>query len=153
MTWDKIAKILAAAGGFVVGLFGGWDTMLIVLAAFMGIDYCTGLMAGMLGKSSKTPSGHIDSSIAWKGLVKKCGELIAVIVAVLLDKLAMENIGYSAPIFRSGVMLYIIATEGISILENLGAIDVPLPPFVLKALEQLQHKAEQKGDDVNDIAE
>lgn len=141
MTWDKVTKVMAAAAGAVVGLFGGWDTMMMVLAAFMAIDYLTGLLAGILGKSSKTPTGHIDSAIAWKGLVKKCGELIAVIVGVLLDKLAMESIGYSAPIFRSGLILYIIATEGISILENLGAIDVPLPPFVLKALEQLQKKA------------
>lgn len=147
MTWDKVTKVMAAAAGLVVGLFGGWDTMMMVLAAFMVIDYVTGMMAGILGRSSKTPTGHIDSTVAWKGLVKKCGELVAVIVGVLLDKLAMESIGYSAPIFRSGLMLYIIATEGISILENLGAIDVPLPAFVKKALEQLQKKADQPEED------
>lgn len=144
MEWDKVTKAISAAGGMVIGgLFGGWDTMLKVAAAFMVIDYVTGLLAGILGKSSKTPSGHIDSTIAWKGLVKKCGELVAVIVGVMMDKLAMESIGYSAPIFRSGIILYIIATEGISILENLGAIDVPLPAFVKKALEQLQKKADE----------
>ena len=89
MAWDKVAKVLAAAGGVVAGLFGGWDTMAVVLAAFMAIDYMTGLLAGILGKSSKTETGHIDSTIAWKGLVKKCGELIAVVVGVLMDKLAM----------------------------------------------------------------
>ena len=143
MTWDKIVKVLMGAGGMIIGgLLGGWDTMLKVAAAFMVIDYATGLLAGILGKSSKTPTGHIDSTIAWKGLVKKCGELLAVVVGVLLDKLAMESIGFSAPIFRSGIILYIVATEGISILENLGAIDVPLPDFVHRALEQLQKKAE-----------
>lgn len=142
MSWDKICKALAAIGGAVCGLFGGWDTMLMVLAAFMAIDYITGLLAGLLGKSTKTETGHIDSTVAWKGLVKKAGELLAVIVGVLLDKLATENLGYNAPIFRSGIMLYIIATEGISVLENLGALDVPLPGFVRKALEQLQKKAD-----------
>ena len=142
MSWDKLTKATAAMTGVVVGVFGGWDTMMMVLAAFMGIDYVTGLMAGVLGKSTKTPTGHIDSTIAWKGLVKKCGELVAVIVGVLMDKLAMDSIGYTSPIFRSGVMLYIIATEGISVLENLGAIGVPLPALLGKALEQLQNKAD-----------
>lgn len=147
MSWDKIAKAAAAMAGIVVGMFGGWDTMMMALAAFMAIDYLTGLMAGLLGKSTKTPTGHIDSSIAWKGLVKKCGELVAVIVGVLMDKLAMESIGYPNPIFRSGIILYIVATEGISVLENLGAIGVPLPAFLGKALEQLQHKGEDAGGD------
>lgn len=68
--------------------------------------------------------------------------MIAVIVGVMLDKLSMETMGVPMAIFRSGIMLYIIATEGISILENLGAIDVPLPKFLRNALEQLQHKAD-----------
>ena len=140
--WDKTVKMLGGFCGILVGAFGGWDTMMMVLAAFMAIDYVTGLLSGVLGVSPKTQTGHIDSGIAWKGLIKKVGELIAVIVGVLLDKLAMESIGYSAPIFRSGIMLYIITTEGISILENLGVIGVPLPGFVKKALEQLQKKAD-----------
>lgn len=118
--------------------------MLKVLFAFMAIDYGTGLLAGLMGKSTKTPTGHISSEIAWKGLVKKCGELVAVIVGVMLDKLAMEQLGIEAAAFRTGIMLYIIATEGISILENLGAIDVPLPAFVKKALEKLQKQADNQ---------
>lgn len=144
--WDKAFKIMSAGAGVVVALFGGWDTMMMVLFAFMAIDYVTGLLSGMMGKSKKTETGHIDSTIAWKGLVKKCGELIAVIVGVLLDKMA-NDLGFASPVFRSGIMMYIIATEGISILENLGAMDVPLPPFVVKALEQLQ----KKSDDIKPV--
>lgn len=144
MMWDKVTKVLAACAGVVVGLFGGMDTMLIVLFAFMAIDYATGLLAGILGKSTKTPTGHISSEIAWKGLVKKIGELVAVIVGVLMDKLAMEGLGFTSAIFRSGIMLYIIATEGISILENLGTIEVPLPAFVMRALEALQRQADEQ---------
>lgn len=146
MTWDKVTKAASAVGVSLAGLLGGWDTMLKVAAALMVIDYVTGMLAGILGKSSKTPTGHISSEIAWKGLVKKCGELLAVAVGVLLDKLAMESIGYTTPIFRSGITVYIIATEGISVLENLGAIDVPLPGFVKKALEQLKEKSDAETE-------
>ena len=40
-------------------------------------------------------------------------------------------------------MIYIIATEGLSIVENLGKLGVPFPSFVLKALEQLREKADK----------
>lgn len=142
MTWDKITKALASVGGVVIALLGGWDPMLKTQFYFMAIDYLTGIMAGLIGKSPKTETGHIDSQIAWKGLFKKVGEVLAIIVSVRLDEIAMSAMGYSTPFFRYGTMLYIIATEGISILENLGAMGVPLPAFIKKALEQLQHKAD-----------
>ena len=33
--WDKIVKVLAMAGGAIAGLFGGFDTMLMVLMTCM----------------------------------------------------------------------------------------------------------------------
>lgn len=141
MSWDKVVKGLSAAAGAVWGLFGGRDAMLTVMIALMAIDYITGLMIGWLGKSPKTETGHLSSSVGWAGLAKKAGELLAVIVGVLLDTLAVEQLGYQGAVFRTGMMLYIIATEGISVLENLGLLGVPLPGFVRKALEQLQQKS------------
>lgn len=141
ITWDKIVKALSAAIGAVWGLFGGRDTMLTVMLALMAIDYITGLVIGWVGKSPKTDSGHLSSAVGWAGLAKKAGELLAVIVGVLLDMLAVEQLGLQAAMFRTGMILYIVATEGISVLENLGLLGVPLPGFVRKALEQLQQKS------------
>lgn len=141
ITWDKIVKAVAGAAGAVWGLFGGRDTMLTVMLALMAIDYITGLVIGWVGKSPKTDSGHLSSAVGWAGLAKKAGELLAVIVGVLLDMLAVEQLGYQGAVFRTGMMLYIIATEGISVLENLGLLGVPLPGFVRKALEQLQQQS------------
>ena len=90
MTWDKIYKALAAAAGAIAGIFGGWDTMLIVLLAFMGIDWITGWMCAIVGKSTKTDTGHLSSAAGWAGLIKKVGELLAVIIGVLLDMLATK---------------------------------------------------------------
>ena len=142
ITWDKIVKALSAAIGAVWGLFGGRDTMLTVMLALMAIDYITGLVIGWVGKSPKTDSGHLSSAVGWAGLAKKAGELLAVIVGVLLDMLAVEQLGLQAAMFRTGMILYIVATEGISVLENLGLLGVPLPGFVVKALEQLREKSD-----------
>lgn len=142
ITWDKIVKALSAAIGAVWGLFGGRDTMLTVMLALMAIDYITGLVIGWVGKSPKTDSGHLSSAVGWAGLTKKAGELLAVIVGVLLDMLAVEQLGLQAAMFRTGMILYIVATEGISVLENLGILGVPMPGFVVKALEQLREKSD-----------
>ena len=142
ITWDKIVKALSAAIGAVWGLFGGRDTMLTVMLALMAIDYITGLVIGWVGKSPKTDSGHLSSAVGWAGLAKKAGELLAVIVGVLLDMLAVEQLGLQAAMFRTGMILYIVATEGISVLENLGLLGVPLPGCVVKALEQLREKSD-----------
>lgn len=146
MSWDKIWKAIAAAVGAVAGVFGGCDTLLTVLLAFMAIDYVTGWLVAILGKSPKSETGHLDSSAGWAGLVKKVGELLAVIIAVLLDLLATNELGYHGAVFRTAMMVYIIATEGLSILENLGLIGVPFPSFIKNALEQLQKKADKGGD-------
>ena len=142
ITWDKIVKAIAGAAGAVWGLFGGRDTMLTVMLALMAIDYVTGLVIGWIGKSPKTDSGHLSSSVGWAGLAKKAGELLAVVVGVLLDMLAVEQLGLQAAMFRTGMILYIVATEGISVLENLGILGVPLPGFVVKALEQLRDRSD-----------
>lgn len=148
MTWDKVVKWLSAAAGAVWGIFGGRDAMLMVLLALMAIDYITGVLVACIGKSTKTETGHLSSSVGWAGLAKKAGELLAVIVGVLLDMLAMEQMGLQAAVFRTGMMLYIIATEGISVLENLGLLGVPLPGFVRRALEQLQSRSDSMDEDV-----
>ena len=67
---------------------------------------------------------------------------ISLVVGVLLDMLAVEQLGLQAAMFRTGMILYIVATEGISVLENLGILGVPLPGFVVKALEQLREKSD-----------
>lgn len=125
--------------------------MLTVMLALMAIDYITGLVIGWVGKSPKTDSGHLSSAVGWAGLAKKAGELLAVIVGVLLDMLAVEQLGLQAAMFRTGMILYIVATEGISVLENLGILGVPMPGFVVKALEQMQQASEDGGSGTKGI--
>ena len=71
MRWDKMLEALGGVAGFVWGLFGGRDTMLMVLMAFILIDYGTGLIVGWTGKSTKTEGGHLSSAVGWAGLWKK----------------------------------------------------------------------------------
>ena len=100
-------SIVAVIATFFTYLFGGWDIALIVLVAFMVLDYATGMMWAYIQKT-------LNSQIGFRGLIKKCMILVVLIIAVLLDR--MINSGTA--VFRTLVCYFYIANEGIS-LSNL----------------------------------
>jgi toxin secretion/phage lysis holin len=114
-------------------LLGGLDNLVAAFAIFMACDYITGIIAG--GKN-----GQISSYRAFKGLGKKVGMITFVIVANQLDIITGNKNGF----LRDAMLMFLIATEGISIVENLGNLGLRVPPFIMKALEQLSDKGEDK---------
>jgi len=113
-------------------LFGGLDIALEVLLVVMVLDYITGLLKAWV-------NGTLDSRIGKKGIVKKIGYLTLVVLAVCLDHLAGET-----GAIRTLVIYFFVANEGITIVENWGAIGLPLPKVLINKLEQL------KGDGNNE---
>ena len=113
-------------------LFGGLDMALEVLLVVMILDYLTGILKAWV-------NGNLDSRIGKKGIVKKIGYLTLVVLAVCLDHLAGDT-----GAIRTLVIYFFVANEGISIVENWGAIGLPLPKVLINKLEQL------KGDGLND---
>jgi toxin secretion/phage lysis holin len=124
-------SIVAAVGCFFSYIFGTWDTCLMVLIAFIAMDYITGVMAAAIAH-------RVNSQIGFNGILRKSTILIVLIVAVMLDRLL--NTG--AWVFRTFVCYFYIANEGISILENAGKCGIPLPDRLLNTLEQLKKKGD-----------
>lgn len=116
----------------VVYYLGGLDAALKALLVLMVLDYITGLCKAIANK-------EINSIIGAKGIIKKVGYLIIVAVSVLLD----EVVGNTGAI-RNIVIYFFVANEGISILENWGAMGLPLPKKITEVLEQIKH--ENGGD-------
>ncbi len=135
---------VAVCGTFIANQLGGWDTALFVLAGFMALDIVTGsLLALVFHKSEKTDAGKYSSSIGYKGIVKKAVMLLEVRIAVLLDELT------GTPYFRNAMILFLVGNEGLSILENVGLMGVPLPSFLKNALEAMKDKNDgAEGADV-----
>ena len=119
-------SIVAVIATFFTYLFGGWDIALIVLVAFMVLDYATGMMWAYIQKT-------LNSQIGFTGLIKKCMILVVLIIAVLLDR--MINSGTA--VFRTLVCYFYIANEGISLLENVSHLGLPIPDKLKNALQQL----------------
>lgn len=120
-------------GGVLVGLLGGWDIALQVLVLFVVLDYATGVAAAWYEKT-------LNSNVGLRGIAKKIFLFVPVVVGYWFD------VVMSTEIFRSLVIFFYIANEGLSILENLGRAGVPIPSPLKVALEQLREEKNKGGE-------
>lgn len=124
---EKVKLFFTAIGTSIAYLFGGMDAMLNILIAFMTIDFISGFTKAWLLK-------EFDSSKFYIGGVKKFGILFIVAVAAQLDTI----INLDGMALRTVAISYYIANEGFSILENWGALGLPLPKALKNALAKLR---------------
>lgn len=94
--------------------------MLIFTAcAFMLLDIITGFVQAVVNSC-------VDSTIMKKGLWHKCGFLLAIIFGILCEyTMNFIDLGYTIPL-QDAVCSFIIFTEIVSNLENLGKISPEL---------------------------
>ncbi len=132
-----ILAVVSAVGGYIVSFLGGVDAVLKALVIFMIVDYLTGLaVAFVFHKSRKTEGGGASSKEGFKGIVKKVCMLLLVGLAHELDMIM------GADYIRAITIMFFLANEGLSVLENVGLMGVKYPAFLVKALEALRNKAE-----------
>lgn len=129
--FNGISIAFGVIGGLIVSFLGGWDGLAITLVSFIVLDWITGLLKAIYNK-------NLSSYTGFKGIIKKVVILIIVGVAVLLEK----NMGI--PAIREIVMMFFIANEGISLLENVSQMGVPFPDKLKEILIQLRNK--EKGE-------
>ena len=141
-------EILAAIGGAVASFFCGLPPIMWVLLAVITIDYITGILCGIMGKSKKTETGGVSSNAAFKGLLKKALIIMVVLLAALLDKAVSMGTGATFEAVAGATCLWFIASEGFSILENVATMGVPIPKILQQALEIFRSKGDvpEKGD-------
>jgi len=146
MSWDKIVKALAAVAGAIAGLFGEWNTMLTILVVVMAIDYISGWIVALCGRSPKTENGGLSSKVGFIGIAKKAFIMLLILLATMLDR-AIDN---GTTVFQSMLVLYYIANEGLSILENAALLGVQFPAKLQRALEAMREKEEDPPDKDSD---
>ncbi len=140
--WDKIIKGICAVIGVIAGLYGEWTAALSILAIMMGVDYITGVLVAISGKSPKTDGGGLSSKIGFVGIAKKGFIMLIVLVATQLDK----AIGNTSMVFQTATVFYYIANEGLSILENADLMGVPFPAFIKQRLESMRESKDKPPD-------
>jgi len=138
--WKKIVEALAAAAGAVASFFCGLPPIIWILLAVISLDYITGIICGIMGKSPKTEHGGLSSSEAFQGLMRKALILFVVLLAALLDRAVSLSAEIEFAAVSGATCLWFIASEGMSILENAAAMGVPIPKILLQALEIFRAK-------------
>ena len=146
---EKTFQGLMAAGGLLVSFFTGFPPILLVLLAVMMLDYVTGIICGLMGKSQKTEHGGLSSQAAFAGILKKLLIIIVVALAYLLDVAIEMSAGIEFAAVSGATCLWFIASEGISVIENAALMGVPIPNLIRQALEIMKGKTGGDKQDSN----
>ncbi|SNR86253.1 toxin secretion/phage lysis holin [Anaerovirgula multivorans] len=125
-----IKTALAATGGAISYILGGWSHLLFVLLVFVIIDYFSGIIAAAI-------EGRLSSSIGMKGIAKKVFIFALVAVANLVDM----SLG-DTHVIRDATMFFYLANELLSIIENAGRVGLDIPGPLEKAVGILRDKGE-----------
>lgn len=117
--------LLGGSVSAIAYLIGGIDHLVIALAIMMAVDYVTGVMGAFTRRV-------VSSKSAFRGLMKKASMCLAVVVANQLDIVVSGG-----DFMRNAMIMFLIGSEGISFIENLGRLGVNVPKHISKAFAQM----------------
>lgn len=133
---EKIFNYFSMFWGFVIGVvihvLGGADVMLKTLITLIVLDYGTGVLKAIYHKK-------LNSTVGWKGIIKKVVMLFVVAASVSLQGIIQMPV-------REVIITFFICNEGISLLENAGEL-IPIPEQIKNALEKIKDNNISKLND------
>lgn len=144
---EDICTAAGVVGGFVAMLLGGWDSAMITLVIFMGVDFVTGFIGAAIGKSKHSWTGRLSSKAGWYGLAKKFCTLLIIVVAVRVDILI------GTTYVRDATCIGFCVNELLSIVENTSLMGIPYPDAIKKAIDVLQKKTGKVDSDLSSMIE
>ena len=128
-------------GGVLTFLYGGMDNLMIALLCFICMDYLTGVLCAI--------SKHeLSSDVGFKGIARKV--IILMLVAIGHHGDMVLNLNGT---LRDMVIIFYLANEGLSILENACILGLPVPNKLRAVLQQLKHTAESEDEEAEDDIE
>lgn len=137
----SVVKWLGAAAGWAAAWWAGLPAIAQALLMVQAADVLTGVLCALTGKSPKSDSGRVSSKALSSGVVKKGLEWLAVCICVNVGgALEMAGIGGAA-------MTYMIATEMVSLIENLSIFGLDIP--VLRRILDVAQGGQTQEDGKN----
>jgi toxin secretion/phage lysis holin len=128
-----IQSVLAVLGGGLGWLLGGLDGFVYALIAVVVLDYLTAVMLAIVERK-------LSSDIGFRGIFKK----VCIFIIIAVAHIACTHVlGYDSAAIRTAVIFFYIANEGISVLENVCELGLPVPSKLRMVLEKIQNKGEQ----------
>lgn len=131
--WQISQILISALGGWLGVYLGGIDGILTMLVIFVSVDYITGVMCAISSKK-------LSSSVGFKGIFRKIIIFVLVGIANMID---MYILGKGS-VIRTAVIFFYLSNEGISLLENVSKLGLPIPEKLKLILVQLREKDGEK---------
>lgn len=125
--FNEISFIFGAIGGVAAYFLGGFDNLLKAIIILIVLDYITGVIKAIYLK-------QISSEVGFKGILKKITICIVIAFAYVIQGITNNTVP-----LREIVIMFFIANEGISLLEN-AAVLIPIPEKLKDVLLQLRDK-------------
>lgn len=147
---ERINYFLSAIVGAFISFFGILAIPLALLVPCNVIDYFTGIAA------SKIKGKKIESSIGFKGIVKKISMYVLIFVGFGIDCMISYvsgtlHIEMDFPLICSAIVAsWLVINELISITENCEVIGVSIPilnPILNYIKKKIEVTTENVGDD------
>ena len=139
---DKIKYTFVTVFTAINGFLGSLAIPFYILVMTNILDYLTGIWAAVYRGE------RVSSDVGFHGIVKKVCMWLLVLAGYIVDYIVVSmghtmhiEFGFSC-LVAAAVVFWLLANELISILENIADIGVPMPAFLLKAVELVKEKTE-----------
>jgi phage-related holin len=142
-----LVGVIAVIYAFIASIFGAFTPLLIITLGAMFADLITRIYAARV-----RPDEKVESKLVIKGIYKKLGMCMLIVLALLLDEALLilaDVIGISVIskiMVTALVMAWLLVRELISNAENLQHAGIELPSFLVKILGIAKDKIDSAGD-------
>lgn len=130
----NIDIILSSLATFFIYVLGGWDITLKVVIGIILIDFATGILSAIKARK-------LNSKVGTDGIIKKIMYFLLISLGVMLDLIFSTD-----HLLRNVCCYFVIANDGISIIENMAEVGIYVPKILKSRLEQLKKYSEEKED-------
>lgn len=135
--WLYVVKVnLTLVFTLLANMLGGYDTILSLLVSLIVADLVTGTLYAIMTKS-------LSSTEMRNGIIRKLLIFVVIYTAVCIDNVIIDVTGNFITLWgrecpiRSLFIVYSCIEEGISLVENLSNIGVPIPKWLKGILVQV----------------
>lgn len=137
MDTEDIIGAMERVADTIASLEGGLDALLSGLLTLMVLDVLTGAIVALwLKKSKKTESGGFSATVFRKGVFQKVLILAVIAVSVIIDHVMTTDL------MRDIVVMFYIAEEAMSVIENANSLGVPVPKRLMQVLDVIENEIE-----------
>ena len=161
MKKEQIYAVQAVCSAVIAWLSDKLGILFPVLVIFI-LMMITDQISGMMASKREALDHPGDPNYGWsstkwrKGIYKKFGYILTVVVGVVVDFIIFNvaaEIGISISVntmFGLLCAVWLILNELLSILENAGRLGAQLPKFLVDVLAVMKDKVEKQGEMAED---